>query len=172
MAAGTENGVLTNGTHDVSEPRQLSIGLPHFPGINIHAHLTVLATSVVLFLTSATVESGQGGAAMGSFVYAMPDVSNHKSIPTLHLLIPTQRYNAAQPLSTVLYSSGSSIDFATRMAKILARRTKKLCYVGSSINLSAAAGGGSVGEEMEATRAVADAITAEVTKAASMPQSG
>ena len=42
------------------------------------------------------------------------------------------------------------------MAKVLARKTCMPCYVGSSINLSTAAGGGSVDEEMEAFRLVVE----------------
>lgn len=65
---------MTNGTHSSGKPIELAIGLPNMPGTNIHIHLTILATSVVLFLTSTSFESGQGGAALGSLVYAMPDV--------------------------------------------------------------------------------------------------
>ncbi|KAK5128961.1 hypothetical protein LTR85_000294 [Meristemomyces frigidus] len=74
-------------------------------------------------------------------------------------------YNPSQPLSTPLYSLPSSLDFATRMAKLLTRRTQKLCYVGGSVNLMGAAGGGTVEEEMEAVRAIVHVVTAEVAKA-------
>lgn len=53
------------------------------------------------------------------------------------------------------------------MAKLLARRTQKLCYVGGSINLMGAAGGGTVDEEMEAFRAIVHVVTSEVMKASS-----
>lgn len=69
-----------------------------------------------------------------------------------------QRYNPTQPMSTALYTAPSSLDFTTRMAKVLTRRLKKPCYVGSSINLSTAAGGGSVDEEMDAFRCVVDTV--------------
>lgn len=55
---------------------QLAIDLPHSPGTRINLHLTVLAKSILLFLTSTSPDAGQQAAAMGSFVYAMPDVSN------------------------------------------------------------------------------------------------
>ena len=45
------------------------------------------------------------------------------------------------------------------------RKTQKLCYVGGSINLMGAGGGGTVEEEMEAFRAVVGVVTAEVAKA-------
>lgn len=51
------------------------------------------------------------------------------------------------------------------MAKLLARKTSRPCYVGSSINLSGAAGGGTVEEETEAFRAVLDVVMSEVEKA-------
>lgn len=69
-----------------------------------------------------------------------------------------------EPLSTPLYTVPSSLDFATRMAKVLVRRTKRVCYVGSSINLAGAAGGGTVDEEMEAFRRVVDVVIAAVGK--------
>ena len=75
MAAGAKSVPLTNGTHTSGEPIELAIALPHSPGVRIHLHLTVLASSLMLFLTSASMDAGQSGAAMGSFVYAMPDVS-------------------------------------------------------------------------------------------------
>lgn len=65
-------------------------------------------------------------------------------------------------MSTTIYSATSSLDFATRLAKVLAHRLKKPCYVGSSISLSAAAGGGSVDEEMEAFRYVVQTVCSQV----------
>ena len=76
-----------------------------------------------------------------------------------------KRFNPTQPISTPLYSLPSSLDFTTRIAKVLVRRTQKLCYVGGSVNLMGAAGGGTVDEEMEAFRAVVGVVTAEVAKA-------
>ena len=78
MAAGGNAAPVTNGTHAFSKPIELAIGLPHRLGTRIHLHLTILASSVMLFLTSASMDAGQAGAAMGSFVYAMPDVSHFK----------------------------------------------------------------------------------------------
>lgn len=65
-------------------------------------------------------------------------------------------------MSTVLYSMPSSVDFTTRVAKVLVRRLQKACYVGSSVNLSGAMGGGSVNEEMEAFRAIVDVVCKQV----------
>lgn len=74
MAAGATSTPIANGTHASSKPLQLSIALPHSPGTRIYIHLTVLATTLMLFLTSSSAEAGPGNANMGSFVYAMPDV--------------------------------------------------------------------------------------------------
>ena len=87
MAAGPKSERVTNGTEAVGKPIELAITLPNSPSVRIHLHLTVLAASVMLFLTSASAEAGQPGAAMGSFVYAMPDVRllifvNHSSCTT------------------------------------------------------------------------------------------
>lgn len=49
------------------------------------------------------------------------------------------------PLSTPLYALPSSIEFATRVAKIIAKRTKKPTYVGCSVLFE----GATVEEEME-----------------------
>lgn len=76
MAAETGNTPLADGIYSPNRPIELSIGLSHSPGTRIYLHLTLLATSIVLFVTSAGIEAGQSGAAMGSFVYAMPDVSH------------------------------------------------------------------------------------------------
>ena len=69
---------LTNGTGPASsmtEPIQFSMALPNAPGSRIHTHLTILATSILLFCTSTTAEfSSAPVPSLGSFVYAMPDV--------------------------------------------------------------------------------------------------
>ena len=74
MAADAKPLPMTNGTHSPNKPFELAITLPQSPGTKIHLHLTVLASSLMLFLTSASVDATQAGASMGSFVYAMPDV--------------------------------------------------------------------------------------------------
>ncbi|KAK0285171.1 hypothetical protein LTR35_005373 [Friedmanniomyces endolithicus] len=149
MAAGAGQApIVTNGVHTAGQPFELSVGLPHNLGTRIHLHLTILATSIILFLSSATLDGAHAGAAMSSFIYAMPD-----------------RYNPSQPLTTSLYTQPSSQDFSARLAKVLVRRTGKLCYVGGSMNLANAVGGGTVDEEMEAFRAIVAVVATEVTKA-------
>lgn len=152
----------TNGTVLANKPVELAIELPQSPGMRVNLHLTTLENSILLFLTSTSAEAGQGAASMGSFVYAMPDVrSSSCSDPSSRtpLTAAMQRYNPSQPVSTALYTVPSSLDFTTRMAKVLCRRLQKPCYVGCSINLSGAAGGGTVDEEMEAFRTVVEVVT-------------
>lgn len=66
---------LTNGAHAESKTIELATDLPHSPGLRVNVRLTVLANSILLFLTSSSADSSQGAASLGSFVYALPDVS-------------------------------------------------------------------------------------------------
>lgn len=67
-----------NGTHSTpspTKPIELALTLPSSPGTKIHIHLTILAATTLLFLTSASLDaSSAAGASMGSFVMGMPDV--------------------------------------------------------------------------------------------------
>jgi len=121
-----------------SKPLELSFPLPKAPHTILHAHLTFLTTSTTLFLTTTVAgESGPTLAPMGSFVYAMPD-----------------RMHASNVISTTIYSSDSSIDYAGRVAKILARKTALPVYVGCSMNFS----GLTVEEEMEGLTKVIETV--------------
>jgi hypothetical protein len=75
MAAGAKSTALPNGTHSSAKKIELAITLPHSPGTRVNLALEISASSVLLFLTSSNTEGGQGNAPLGSFVYAMPDVS-------------------------------------------------------------------------------------------------
>ena len=77
MAAGSTVTPAANGTHDTSKPIELALNLPQVFGICIHLQITVMTKSILIFLTSTSADSGSTSAAMGSFVYAMPDVSIH-----------------------------------------------------------------------------------------------
>ncbi|KAK5256333.1 hypothetical protein LTR16_003487 [Cryomyces antarcticus] len=138
---------LTKGTSPAAGPIQLSIPLPRARGTRIHVHLTILVTSTLLFLTTSASELGSL-ASLGSFVYAMPN-----------------RTTPSQPLSTALYAQSSSLDFATRMAKTLARRTGRPSYVGSSVSFASAGLGGTVEEEMEGMGLVVRVVMGEIEKA-------
>ncbi|TQN70166.1 hypothetical protein CSHISOI_05294 [Colletotrichum shisoi] len=121
---------------------QLSMPLPRSLDTRIHVHLTTKTKAATLFLTSVTQDEQSGPAALGSFVYALPN-----------------RLDPAQPISTAIYSVESTLEFTTRMAKLLAKRTNLPVYVGCSINLGGSAMGLSVEEEMEAFRAIVDVVT-------------
>lgn len=79
-------------------------------------------------------------------------------------LIPGQRLNTGQTLSTPLYTQESSLDFTTRMAKLLARRTQRPVYVGNSITFAGAGMGGTVEEEMEGFKKVVEVVMEEFQK--------
>jgi hypothetical protein len=55
-----------------------------------------------------------------------------------------------------------SLDFATRLAKAVARRSGKPTYVGSSMTFASAGMGGDVGEEMEGFRKVVDVVMSAI----------
>jgi hypothetical protein len=57
-----------------NQPIQLSFPLPKAPETRIHVHLTIRTTSILLFLTTLNGDTS-AVAPLGSFVYALPDVS-------------------------------------------------------------------------------------------------
>lgn len=65
-----------------------------------------------------------------------------------------QRLSPSEPLSTALYAFPSSIDFATRIAQIVARRTGNPTYVGSSVAFK----DHTVEEELAGVRSAVDHI--------------
>ncbi len=83
--------------------------------------------------TSAIGEAGSTTAPLGSFVYAMPD-----------------RIDQKNAISTTLATVPGNIEYATRVAKILARKLKQPVYVGCSVHVE----GMTVEEEMEGLSAV------------------
>jgi hypothetical protein len=72
--------------------------------------------------------------------------------------------NPGQTLSTPLYTYESSVEFTTRLAKLLARKVGKPVYVGNSIRFASAGMGGSVEEEMEGFKKVVEVVMEEVQK--------
>ena len=66
-----------------------------------------------------------------------------------------QRLDARQPLSTTLFAHEPTLEFTTRLAKLVARRAGLPVYVTNSMSFSDAAMGGTVEEEMEALRSIA-----------------
>jgi hypothetical protein len=72
--------------------------------------------------------------------------------------------NPGQTISTPLFTYESSIEFTTRLARLLARRTGKPVYVGNSISFVSAGLGGTVDEEMEGFKKVVEVVMDEVRK--------
>ncbi|RHZ64599.1 proteasome assembly chaperone 4 family protein [Aspergillus thermomutatus] len=100
------------------KPQEISFPLPKALHTTAHVHLTILETCVTAFLATTTPgESGGSLKPMGSFIYAMPDRHSPRSV-----------------ISTVLYSSPSTEEYTSRVAKILARRMSIPVYVGCSID--------------------------------------
>lgn len=76
----------------------------------------------------------------------------HKIITML--TVYTQRLDSRNAISTALTTEGSSIDYATRLSKILARRLNQPVYVGCSMSFA----GLTAEEEMEGISAVVGKI--------------
>lgn len=69
-----------------------------------------------------------------------------------------QRTNPSDPFSTPLFTPPGTIDFTTRLAKLLARKLQKPVYVGNSMSFASAGMGGTVEEEMEGFKRVVEVI--------------
>ncbi|KAE8380617.1 hypothetical protein BDV26DRAFT_290207 [Aspergillus bertholletiae] len=123
-----------------AKPQELSFPLPKALHTTAHVHLTLLETCATVFLATSTPGDSAGSVKpMGSFVYAMPD-----------------RTNSRNTISTTLYNLPGSVEYATRIAKILARRMRIPVYVGCSIDPTAL--GLLVEEEMEGLTKIVDII--------------
>ncbi|KXX73139.1 hypothetical protein MMYC01_206910 [Madurella mycetomatis] len=129
-------------------PAQLSIPLPRSLDSRIYLHLTVKSKAILLFLTTASMEEASAPTPLGSFVYALPD-----------------KYNPSQPLSTPLCTVEPTLEFATRLAKLLARKTQLPTYVGNSISFASTGLGGTVEEEMEAFKKVVEVVVSKLQPA-------
>ena len=121
-----------------STATHLTIPLGLSPHTSLQACIEPLAHVCMIFLTTTTPASSSP-AALGSFVYAIPN-----------------RLKPAEPLCTALYAQPSTVDFATRVAKVVARKLKKPIYVGWSGELGAV--GAQVEEEMEGLRKAIETI--------------
>ena len=163
--------------HDApQDPQSISLPLPQLSHITLHIQLTRYSTSNMIFLTTSdTADSSPSISPLGSFVYSMPNVkspsqlsflpsSQRSSSPSIHLrssrliFLSRQRLQPSDPLCTSLCAVTGTIDFATRAAKIVARKTGKPTYLGCSIGL----GFPTVEEEMGALKTAVDAIVGMV----------
>ncbi|KAI8713322.1 hypothetical protein NCS52_01276200 [Fusarium sp. LHS14.1] len=120
---------------------ELSVPLPRSLDTRIYLRLSTKAKSVLLNLTTASQDELATPTSMGSFVYALPN-----------------RLDPVQPLSTTLYSSESSVEFTTRLSKLLARRTQLPVYVSNSMSFADAGMGGTIEEEMEAFKTIVQIV--------------
>ncbi|KAK0759249.1 hypothetical protein N5P37_008135 [Trichoderma harzianum] len=128
---------------------EASIPLPRSLDTRIFIRITTQAKAILLSLTTVSQEDFAAPRPMGSFVYALPD-----------------RFNHQQAIATTLFSAESSLEFTTRVAKLVARKTELPVYVTNSISLESMGMGGTVEEEMEAFKSVAEAILSLLPKTA------
>ncbi|KAF2683554.1 hypothetical protein K458DRAFT_304372 [Lentithecium fluviatile CBS 122367] len=128
------------------KPIEVAFPLPRAPQTNIHLQLRNNGPNILLFLTTSTPETSSS-APLGSFVYAMPN-----------------RASPADTLSTPLFTQSGTLDFTTRLAKVLARKLGKPVYVGNSSSFASAGMGGTVEEEMEGFRRVVEVVVGLLDK--------
>ncbi|KAL4774572.1 hypothetical protein BDW60DRAFT_205141 [Aspergillus nidulans var. acristatus] len=122
---------------------ELSFPLPKALHTTAHIHLTLLDTCVMVLLATSTAGDSTGSTKpMGSFIYAMPDRTSPRSV-----------------ISTILYTTASTEEYATRVAKILARRMGVPVYLGCSIDPVAL--GLLPEEEMEGLTSIVDKVMAK-----------
>jgi hypothetical protein len=79
-------------------------------------------------------------------------------------LTSKQRIHTGQTLCTQLYVYESSIDFAVRLAKLLARKTARPVYVGNSMSFESTGMGGTVEEEMDVLKKVVQVVNSKISK--------
>lgn len=153
---------------------QFSFPLPRSMDNRIYANLTVKAKSVLLLLTTAAADDAGTPTPMGSFVYAIPDVRkshllHHSSFPDARADAETQKFNPSQPLSTPLFTVEATLEFTSRLAKLLAKKTQLPVYVGNSMSLASTGLGGTMEEEMEAYKKVVEVVLPKVQDLVGMP---
>ncbi|KAL7942960.1 hypothetical protein V8C42DRAFT_347433 [Trichoderma barbatum] len=134
---------------DLNRVVEVSIPLPRALDTRIFIRITTQAKAILLSLTTAGQEDAAAPRPMGSFVYALPD-----------------RFNRQQAIATTLFSAESSLEFTTRVAKLVARKAELPVYVTNSISLENMGMGGTVEEEMEAFKSVAEAVLSLLPKTA------
>lgn len=76
-----------------------------------------------------------------------------------------QRFDTSQPLTTTLFPHEPTLEFTTRLAKLIARRTELPVYVTNSISFRNAGMGGTVEEEMEAFKKIMEIVLARIKEA-------
>ncbi|KAI9653582.1 MAG: hypothetical protein M1831_005964 [Alyxoria varia] len=183
-----QEGQTSTQNQSATRSYQLAITLPSASPFSTrtHLHLTLYSHALVLFLAggpgsaatslslpelnpqtattsnpSANEEStvqqpgnqgegaaGAAGASLQSFVYAMPQ--------------PAKDGVKQQPISTPLYGHPLTVDLATRVARALAGRCGRPCYVGVSGEVAGTETSGSEGLEM--VRSVVEVVGKAVAR--------
>jgi hypothetical protein len=153
---------------------EFSIPFPHSLDTRIHLRLATQAKAIVLSLTTASQDEIGAATSLGSFVYALPDVSGKSSSCCVwdewpcgggRMLTLAQRTQNQQPLATTLFSYEATVEFTTRLAKLLARKTQLPIYVSNSMSFANAGMGGTVEEEMEAFKSIVQATLSKLRDA-------
>ena len=85
------------------KPIELSFPLPKAPETKIHIYLTINTTSIVLFLTTVYGGDLPTGAPLGSFVYALQDVSGIYICVLAGRLTSTEEQPWSDPFDTAFY---------------------------------------------------------------------
>ena len=127
-----------------AKPITISFPVPRHNHLLFHAHITLLTHCTMIHLTTSTLDSGSTTAPLGSFIYAMPD-----------------RFDARSSISTTLSTTPDTVEYATRLVKILARKLGGPVYVGCSVSVE----GMTVEEEMEGLRMVVGKVVEVAEKA-------
>jgi hypothetical protein len=136
-----------------NEAVEFSIPLPGSLDTRIYVRLSTQAKAILLSLTTASQDELSAAKPMGSFVYALPN-----------------RFDAQQPLATTLFTSEATLEFTTRMARLLARKTQLPVYVTNSISLANTAMGGTMEEEMAAFKGIVEVVLDKIRSPAPAPE--
>lgn len=143
---------------DVIPPLQLAFTIPTSPDTKVHLQITDSAKSLLLYIATSTVGAPSTGVSLGNLVYAMPNVSSAMpSFQDVTEIFEMTRSN--ETLSTALYSKTGSVDFVTRLAKVLARRTRKPVYVGGEVRFW------SIEDEGVALRGIVEIVMGRLSQA-------
>lgn len=145
-------------------PIEIAVPLPKSPRTNINLRLHNNGPNITLFLTTSTPDAASS-VPLGSLVYAMPNASIYifriRLARTDNVL---QRAIPSQPLSTPLFTHSATLDFTTRLSKVLARKTGKPIYVSSSMSFVDTGMGGTFEEEMEGFKRVVEVVMCALNK--------
>ncbi|KAK6331914.1 hypothetical protein TWF718_002452 [Orbilia javanica] len=118
----------------------LDLSLLSIPGVN-SSSTNSTSEDVLNPMRGGDVAVPRGKVGVGSFVYAMPSLTNNK-----------------ETICTPLVPDMATLETTERIARILARRLQLPVYLGNSMNFAAMGAGGSVEEEMGVVRDVVETV--------------